>query len=81
MSRPDGAGAGQVARSVSLAKALASDAALRAARTALQCHGAMGYTDDYHLHMWLKRVWCLAPSFGSARRHRRLVGEQLGVNR
>jgi alkylation response protein AidB-like acyl-CoA dehydrogenase len=71
----------RLARSVSLAKALASDAAERAARTGLQCHGAMGYTDDYHLHAWLKRVWCLAPSFGSARHHRRLVGAGLGLNR
>ncbi|HET6964924.1 MAG TPA: acyl-CoA dehydrogenase family protein, partial [Acidimicrobiales bacterium] len=65
--------------SVSLAKAMASDAAEAAARTALQCHGAMGYTDDYHLHMWLKRVWCLAPSFGSARRHRLRVGRGFGL--
>lgn len=69
------------ARSVSLAKALASDAAAKAARTALQCHGAMGYTDDYHLHMWLKRVWCLAPAYGSALDHRRRVAAQLGLSR
>ncbi|MDE3203785.1 MAG: acyl-CoA/acyl-ACP dehydrogenase [Acidobacteriota bacterium] len=70
---------GGVAPSVSLAKALASDAAERAARTALQCHGAMGYTDDYHLHLWLKRVWCLSPAFGSARWHRRRVGVDMGL--
>ena len=81
VSHPEAVPDGQVARSVSLAKAMASDAAVAAARTALQCHGAMGYTDDYHLHMWLKRVWCLAPSFGSARQHRRLIGGQLGMAR
>lgn len=74
-------GAEQAARSVSLAKAMASDAAERAARIALQCHGAMGYTDDYHLHMWLKRVWCLAPAFGSARWHRRRLAADLGLSR
>jgi alkylation response protein AidB-like acyl-CoA dehydrogenase len=74
-------GPAQLSRSVSLAKALASDAAERAARIALQCHGAMGYTDEYHLHLWLKRVWCLAPSFGSARQHRVLIGSQLGFSR
>ena len=68
-------------RAVSLAKAMASDAAERAARTALQCHGAMGYTDDYHLHMWLKRVWCLSAAYGSARWHRARLGEELGVGR
>jgi alkylation response protein AidB-like acyl-CoA dehydrogenase len=77
-SGPDGAG---VAGPVSLAKAMASDAAERAARAALQCHGAMGYTDDYHLHLWLKRVWCLAPSFGSARWHRQRIGGELGLYR
>lgn len=80
MSRPEEVPPEQLRRSVSLAKAMASDAAELAARTALQCHGAMGYTDDYHLHMWLKRVWCLAPSFGSARRHRLRVGRELGLH-
>jgi alkylation response protein AidB-like acyl-CoA dehydrogenase len=81
MDHPAVVATSQVQRSVSLAKAMASDAAERAARTALQCHGAMGYTDDYHLHMWLKRVWCLAPAFGSARQHRLRIGTHLGVYR
>ncbi|HET9731151.1 MAG TPA: acyl-CoA dehydrogenase family protein [Acidimicrobiales bacterium] len=79
MSHPELVDADRTRRSVSLAKAAASTAAERVARTALQCHGAMGYTDDYHLHMWLKRVWCLAPSFGTARRHRIRLGRQLGL--
>lgn len=69
------------ARSVSLAKAVASDAATLVARKALQCHGAMGYTDDYHLHLWLKRVWCLAAAYGSAAEHRRRIGASLGIAR
>jgi alkylation response protein AidB-like acyl-CoA dehydrogenase len=72
---------GSAPRSISLAKAMASDAADRAARTALQCHGAMGYTDDYPLHMWLKRVWCLAPAYGSAVWHRARIGADLGLAR
>jgi hypothetical protein len=68
-------------RSVSLAKALANDGAATAARKALQCHGAMGYTDDYHLHFWLKRVWCLVPSFGDSHWHRRRAGRLLGLGR
>lgn len=78
LSRAD-AGEPERRRSVSLAKAMASEAAERAARIALQCHGAMGYTDDYHLHFWLKRVWCLVPSFGSARDHRVRLGRELGL--
>ena len=74
-----GAAAGGPARMVSMAKAMSSDAAGFAARVALQCHGAMGYTDDYPLHMWLKRVWCLAAAHGSASAHRSVVATQLGI--
>lgn len=79
LSRPDADPQGR-GRPVSLAKAMASDAASFAARQALQCHGAMGYTDDYHLHMWLKRVWCLAAAYGTSRQHRRHIGVSLGVD-
>lgn len=66
-------------RAVSMAKAMASDAATLAARIALQCHGAMGYTDDYHLHIWLKRVWCLSAAYGSASEHTNKVATALGI--
>ena len=73
-----GAGA-EWSRSVSLAKAMASDAANLAAKVALQCHGAMGYTDDYHLHFWLKRVWCLASAYGTSAEHTAKVATALGI--
>ena len=76
---PGGPGATDRVRSISAAKAMASDAASYAAGVALQCHGAMGYTDDYPLHMWLKRVWCLAAAHGSAAEHRSRVAEELGI--
>ena len=44
---------------VSTAKALAGDAAHLCFRTALQCHGAIAYTYEYHAHMWMKRVLVL----------------------
>lgn len=66
-------------RAVSMAKAMASDAAALAGRIALQCHGAMGYTDDYHLHFWLKRVWCLSAAYGSASEHTNRVATALGI--
>jgi alkylation response protein AidB-like acyl-CoA dehydrogenase len=72
-------GAADERRSVSLAKALASDAAYEAGRAALQCHGAMGYTDEYRLHYWMKRVWCLAFAYGSAAWHRDRIGKELGL--
>jgi alkylation response protein AidB-like acyl-CoA dehydrogenase len=66
-------------RSVSLAKAACSDAASATARTALQAHGAMGYTDDHHLHFWLKRAWCLAAEHGTAAWHRDRIARHLGL--
>jgi alkylation response protein AidB-like acyl-CoA dehydrogenase len=64
-------------RDVSLAKALASDAARLAARTALQCHGAIGYSFEYDLHLWMKRAWALAAAWRDASWHRARVGDFL----
>ncbi len=58
---------------VSMAKAMASDAVDVACRQALQCHGAIGYTIEYDLQLWLKRGWALAAEWGSASWHRRQV--------
>jgi alkylation response protein AidB-like acyl-CoA dehydrogenase len=68
-----------VARDVSLAKAMASDAGRVVAGAALQCHGAMGYADEYDLHLWFKRVWALAASYGDAAWHRNRIGQALGI--
>ena len=57
----------------SMAKALASDAATVAARTALQVHGAIGYTWEHDLHLWMKRAWALAAAWGDAAAHRARV--------
>ncbi len=62
---------------VSMAKAAAADAATLAARHALQCHGAMGYSFEYDLHLWIKRVWALAAAWGDATRHRELVARAI----
>lgn len=64
-------------RDVSMAKAAASDASLTVARHALQCHGAIAYTVEYDLHMWMKRVWALAGAWGDAPWHRRRVAERV----
>jgi alkylation response protein AidB-like acyl-CoA dehydrogenase len=55
---------------VSLAKARASEAALAAGRAALQCHGAIGYSFEHDLHLWMKRAWALAAAWGDAAFHR-----------
>jgi alkylation response protein AidB-like acyl-CoA dehydrogenase len=58
----------------SMAKSKADEAALTTAKVALQCHGAIGYTTEYDLHLYMKRAWVLAGSFGDARFHRDKVG-------
>ena len=62
---------------VSMAKAQAGDAAHRTGRAALQCHGAVGYSFEYDLHLYLKRVWALAATWGDAAWHRARVGRAI----
>ncbi|MBV8930745.1 MAG: acyl-CoA/acyl-ACP dehydrogenase [Mycobacteriaceae bacterium] len=61
------------ARDVSAAKAAASDAALLAARSGLQTHGAIGFTAEYDLSLWLVRVQALQSAWGTPAQHRRRV--------
>jgi alkylation response protein AidB-like acyl-CoA dehydrogenase len=72
-------GAPTASRDVSTAKALASDAARFTARQALQCHGAIGYTVEYDLHLYLKRAEALSRAWGDAAWHRRRVATALGI--
>ena len=63
----------------SAAKIRAGDAARIVARTAIQCHGAMGYTTEYDLHLFAKRAWALAPAWGDAGCHRARIAQTIGV--
>ena len=72
-------GAPEARRDVSMAKAMASDAAELAGRKALQCHGAIGYTIEHDLHLFLKRSWALERSWGDAAFHRDRVGSEIGI--
>lgn len=65
------------ARAVSVARVLAGDAAELAARVGLQVHGAIGYTDEADLHLFMKRVWTLAATGGSPTAHARRVADLL----
>ncbi|WP_427004812.1 acyl-CoA dehydrogenase family protein [Pseudarthrobacter sp. H2] len=58
------------ARSVSAAKVAAGDAANLAARVALQVHGAIGYTEEHDLGLWITRVRALIGAWGTPRYHR-----------
>ncbi|MHB8594451.1 MAG: acyl-CoA dehydrogenase family protein [Acidimicrobiales bacterium] len=66
-------GAPDASRDASMAKAVASEAATLAARVALQVHGAIGYTWEHDLHLWMKRAWTLASAWGDAASHRARV--------
>jgi alkylation response protein AidB-like acyl-CoA dehydrogenase len=54
---------------VSHAKLAAGEAAALAARRALQAHGAIGYTWEQDLHLWMRRAWSLALEWGAPPLH------------
>lgn len=54
---------------VSHAKVAAGDAAMLTAETAIQVHGAMGYTYEVDLHFWMKRSWALNGAWGDRSWH------------
>jgi alkylation response protein AidB-like acyl-CoA dehydrogenase len=60
-------------RDVSAAKVACADAAYRAARTSLQVHGAIGYTAEYDLALWLTKVRALVSAWGTQAAHRARV--------
>lgn len=62
---------------VSMAKAQASDAASLCTRQALQCHGAIGYTTEYDLHLYMKRAWALSRAYGDSDHHRARIARQI----
>lgn len=66
-------GATTAPRDVSAAKVAASEAAYRASRTALQMHGAIGYTDEYDLGLWIRKVRALVGAWGTPSAHRARV--------
>jgi alkylation response protein AidB-like acyl-CoA dehydrogenase len=72
--------ASTAARDVSAAKIACADAAVRAARAALQVHGAIGYTSELDLSLWLMKVRALAPAWGSQAEHRAVVMAALTGN-
>jgi hypothetical protein len=73
------AGSGDAARDVSAAKVACTNAAHRAARAALQVHGAIGYTEELDLHLWLLKVRALAGAWGSQAGHRARVMAAISV--
>ncbi len=60
---------------VSHAKVAASEAAVLAAKTVHQVYGAMGYTWECDLHIWMKRAWALDTAWGTSAWHRARVAD------
>jgi len=70
-------GSPDTARDISAAKAAASDAALLSARSSLQTHGAIGFTQEHDLSLLLLRVQALHSAWGDPSWHRRRVLDRL----
>lgn len=70
-------GNADTARDVSAAKAAASDAALLSARSSLQTHGAIGFTQEHDLSLLLVRVQALRSAWGDPTWHRQRVLKEL----
>ena len=57
-------------------------------RAALQAHGAIGYTWEQDVHIWMRRAWSLDQTWGIQRFHRARIaafalapGAPLGAGR
>ncbi|RYE00658.1 MAG: acyl-CoA dehydrogenase, partial [Sphingomonadales bacterium] len=62
---------------ISHAKIVALEAADQAARAAIQVHGAMGYSWEVDVHLFLKRSLALTGSWGTPAFHRARIAERL----
>lgn len=56
---------------ISRAKARASDTVALVTRQAVQMHGAMGYTDECDVGLYLRKAMAMGNCFGSSRWHRK----------
>ena len=69
----------EVPRSASLAKAYASDAFARIGIDGVQLHGAVGYTAEYDIQLFLKRSKWARPTFGDSDFHYERVASLGGL--
>ena len=66
---------GDVARAAASARVLAVTASGDNARDCIQVHGGMGYTWEVDAHLFAKRAYVLATSFGAVEEHEELLAE------
>lgn len=64
-------------RAVSAAKLVAGEAAIQNASASIQVNGAMGFTWEIDLHLYLKRAWVLETRYGSGDFHAAAIAAAL----
>jgi alkylation response protein AidB-like acyl-CoA dehydrogenase len=62
---------------VSHAKLMACEAGNLAAKNCVQVHGAMGYTWEVDLHIFMKKAWALTNTWGDAAYHKARIAEAI----
>jgi len=67
------------AREVSMAKAWVGEAANRTCLQACHLHGAIGYTRDHDVQLYLRRVKAAGLTFGDTMFHHEIVAQHLGL--
>jgi len=67
------------AREVSMAKAWVGEAANRTCLQACHLHGAIGYTQDHDVQLYLRRVKAAGLTFGDTMFHHEIVAQHLGI--
>ena len=70
-----GASGAALSQAASSAKARAAEAGMLIGTQAIQLHGAIGFTDEYDLGLYVNRTMRLAASLGNAAEHRRRFGD------
>lgn len=72
-----GHGHDRAAHVVAQARMQSSEAAHKAARASIQAHGAMGYTWEADLQMFMKRAWVLDAGWGDLAHHKARIAEDI----
>jgi alkylation response protein AidB-like acyl-CoA dehydrogenase len=63
----------------SAVKAKASAAALGVCKSAIQLHGAIGFTDEHDIGLYLKRAMTLSAQYGNEAAHRARYARLTGI--
>ena len=65
-------------KDVAMAKAYTGDAYQRVTASAMQAHGAIGFTEEYNLHYYYKQAKSLQLVYGGGDWHRKVVAKDMG---